>query len=379
MGEAAKILDTPNYYDGLFDRLSQRGMQPEAAAVEVAEAYLDGRPATLGKRKTTRKDRDRLFWTSRAVSGCTPGTWKTEAMVLALTRFMSQETVAIDGLLARVADAAPDTLVRAVRYSGLVLKQHSPRSTELRDVAIGHAALTELCSILDAFDVAYRDRVALVEMLKAALAGLTTFELLLYASLYAFERLVPRDLSGPSSPSADAECETAWDAISDMFAWNLRSNPGAAQALNDDVIASSVVRHLRPILFEEHGSSRDQALRTLADVVRLIDAQIELNDSLDGPPMRSATTMASSSYVRETALKSSRSTLLHAQHGTGTVASWSACTVTGSTARALPFWPRIPPEPRWDAQRTRTPTGWPGYARSKGNSDCRRFMGSPTT
>src|SRR5262249_49240144 len=99
MSEATESSSNPNYYDSLFDRLSRLGMSVQAATVEVAEAYLDGRPATLGKRKVTTRDRDRLFWTSQAVSGCTSDAWKTEAMVLALARFMRQEPVTIDGLL----------------------------------------------------------------------------------------------------------------------------------------------------------------------------------------------------------------------------------------------------------------------------------------
>ena len=42
-------------------------------------------------------------------------------MVLALARYLGQEPVAAEGLMTRVAREAPDALIRAVRYSGLVL------------------------------------------------------------------------------------------------------------------------------------------------------------------------------------------------------------------------------------------------------------------
>lgn len=267
-----------NYYDALFDRLSRRGMPCEPATLEVAEAYLDGRPAAQRGRNTAREDRDRLFWTSRTVDGCTPDSWAAEAMVLALTRYMGQEEVSIDGLLTRVAQIAPDTLLRAVRYSGLVLNRHSPRSTELRAAAAGNAGLMELCSILDVFDGAYRERKALLETLKTSLSPLSAFELLLFASLYAFERLVPRDLHSAPSESPDAQPQTAWDAIGDLLAWKLGSNAEADRALKEEAIASFIGRHLKPILFEAHGAGRDEALRTLANVARLIEAQIELNE-----------------------------------------------------------------------------------------------------
>lgn len=278
MGEAAKSPGRQNYYDGLFDRLLQAGLSHDLATIEAAEAYLDGRPSTLGKHKTTRKERDRWFWTSAAVNECPHNIWQSEPMALALARYLGQEPVGIDGLLARVADIAPETLARAVRYSGLVLIQHSPRSTELRNAAVGHDSLIELCKVLDTFDGAYRERVALVEMLKASLAGLSTFDLLLYASLYAFERLVPTDLHRPASSSVDTEIQTAWDAIGDLLTWKLRTTPEAAQALSDDAIGASLVQNLRPILFNESGLRYSQALETLSSVGQLIDAQIELNE-----------------------------------------------------------------------------------------------------
>ena len=56
-------------------------------------------------------------------------------MLLALAHYLGQEPVSNTAMLARVASVAPDVLVRAVRCSGLVLKQHSPRRTELDQVA----------------------------------------------------------------------------------------------------------------------------------------------------------------------------------------------------------------------------------------------------
>ncbi|CAN7486227.1 hypothetical protein [Rhizobacter sp. LjRoot28] len=278
MCEAVEPPSRQNYYDGLFDRLLRAGLPPDLATLEAAEAYLDGRPAAVGKHKTTRKERDRWFWTSTTVNGCPDNIWQSEPMVLALARYLGQEPVAIDGLLAQVADIAPETLARAVRYSGLVLTQHSPRSTELRNAAVGHDGLAELCKVLDTFDGAHCERVALVEMLKASLAGLSTFDLLLYASLYAFERLVPTDLHRPASPSVDTEHQTAWDAIAHLLTWKLRTTPEAAQALSDDAIGASLVQNLRPILFNESGLRYSQALETLSSVGQLIDAQIELNE-----------------------------------------------------------------------------------------------------
>lgn len=182
-----------NYYDELFARLSVRSSTP-LAVESVAEAYLDGKPQVLRKKRTTRRERDRLFWSSRPVIECPSDSWNSEVMVLALARYLGQEPVAAAGLVSRVAQVAPAALVRAVRYSGLVLNQHSPRRTELDEAAVGQAEVLELCRVLTIFDLAYRHRLATLHMQKALLSDLSAFDLLVYASLYAFERLVAEGL-----------------------------------------------------------------------------------------------------------------------------------------------------------------------------------------
>jgi len=93
----------------------------------------------------------------------------------------------------RVAREAPDALIRAVRYFGLVRTSHFPRRAELEQAAVEGGAVAELCRVLDLFAVAHRERVAAVDAQKAQRAQLSVFALLIYASLYAFDVLVPRD------------------------------------------------------------------------------------------------------------------------------------------------------------------------------------------
>jgi hypothetical protein len=103
-----------NYYDELFDRLSVRSSTP-LAVESVAEAYLDGKPQVLRKKRTTRRERDSLFWSSRPLVECSPESWNSEVMVLALARYLGQEPVVAVGMLSRVVKVAPAALVRAVR------------------------------------------------------------------------------------------------------------------------------------------------------------------------------------------------------------------------------------------------------------------------
>ncbi len=270
-----------NYYDELFDRLSVRSSIP-LAVESVAEAYLEGKPHLLRKKRTTRSKRDKLFWSSRPVIECPSGSWSSEVMVLALTRYLAQEPVAAPGLVSRIAQVAPTALVRAVRYSGLVLNQHSPRRTELDEAAVGQAEVLELCRGLAIFDLAYRERLATLHKQKALLADLSAFDLLLYASLYAFERLVPRDFETRTmAPATGADSQAAWDAINDLLAWKLEGAEASSLKLSDVDIGRSVAVHLRPILFADDSGPAEAASGRLRAFHELLAAQIELNEFVE--------------------------------------------------------------------------------------------------
>ena len=185
--EASDTTTQRNYYDDLARRAVGLGHPLEAAIEQAASAYLDGKPATQGKRKLTRRERDSQFWLSRTVKDCPTSAWSTEPMVLALARYLSQEQLAVEGLINAVARIAPDALIRAVRYSGLVLNQESPRRAELTLAGESCPAVGELCRVLDIFDQANRLRVKAVQTAKDRLTHLSAFDFLVYASLYAFE------------------------------------------------------------------------------------------------------------------------------------------------------------------------------------------------
>ena len=262
----------------MFAGKVEAGDGPTEAAVAAAEAYLDGKPRQRGKRNLTRADRDREFWTSDFLTSLSAEAWHREPLVLALARYMGQEGIANLALLDHIGAIAPETTRRAVRYSRLVLNPHSPRRTEVdRLAALFPDELGELVRVLDIFDRAYRDRLAIVEMLKQPLSGLSPLELLVYASLYAFEHLVPRDyLSAEQPADPDARTEVAWNAINDLLIWKLGSAHRGAFHLSDHAIGESLAEHLSPFLFPSAGGRRPKE-----DLYRafeqLLSAQIELN------------------------------------------------------------------------------------------------------
>ena len=271
-----------NYFDDLFVRLSRDGVTLPVAVERVATAYLDGKPRLAGKRKLTKKERDSLFWSSDAVKECPPNSWNTEAMSLSLARYLGQESVAAQGLAIRVAHEAPDALIGAVRYSGLVLNPRSPKRAEVEQAAAESEALAEVCRVLDLFDLAHQERVAALDVQKAELAELSVFDLLIYASLYAFEVLVPRDFKAtePATPSR-IDLDLAWDALNDLLAWKLAGASSASLKLTHTDIGTSAAKHLQPILFEAGNASSSEARGNLGAFHALMDAQIELNEFTD--------------------------------------------------------------------------------------------------
>lgn len=277
--EASDTTTQRNYFDDLATRYLGNGHTLEAAIERAANAYLDGKPQTQGKRKLTTRERDSQFWLSHPVKDCPTSAWTTEPMVLALARYLSQEQLAVEGLINAVAQIAPNALIRAVRYSGLVLKQQSPRRAELTLAGASCPAVAELCRVLDIFDLAHRLRVAAVQVEKNRLTDLSAFDFLVYASLYAFECLVGKDIAAMKAGQASASrTELAWHAINDLLAWKLETAEESSLKLNDASIGPSLARHLRPILFDEGRGGTSEAAQNFHAFHVLLDAQIELNE-----------------------------------------------------------------------------------------------------
>ncbi len=265
-----------HYYESLFSGLRNEGRSPADAADEVATAFLDGRPQKRGTHKTTAADRHAAFWSANFLNDLPRDAWANEPMVLALARYMGQDRCANVALIEHVAAAAPEAVRRAARYSGLVLRQHSPRWSEIEFLARSRSAeFGEFIRIFEIFDQALRERGAAVALFQQPLTGLTPLELLAYASLYAIEHLVPPAL-GHTRGTEDVDLQAAWDAINDILAWKLTTcDPGSLQ-ISDRAIGLSLQQHLSPFLFPSREGPVPREDLYLA-FQRLMEAQMELN------------------------------------------------------------------------------------------------------
>lgn len=238
-------------YDAAFERMQALGKTSEDAARLVVEDYLDGKPRLRGKKKVPKAERDEDFWRSAVVTAVPTERWATEPFKLALVRYFAQDRVGNLPLLSRLARALPDTVCYAVRRSGLVLRLTSPRRAELVALADHVLEIAELCRVLEIFEDAHRERVAALEKSRARLSDLTPFELLLYASLHAFNSQVPRDLGAAVADEGDEQPsdQTFWDAVADLVSWKLATAPERTLRVSEKDAAVSVGQHLSPLLF----------------------------------------------------------------------------------------------------------------------------------
>lgn len=141
--------------------------------------------------------------------------------------------------------------------------------------------MAELCRVLDIFTRAHRQRLADLDRCKAVLSDLSAFDLLVLASLYAFEHLVPHDLFGKSAvESADERVEGRWQAINQLLLWKLATAPVGTTKLDEALLVRSLQKHLVPLLFPTPGNASDLPQRRRA-FQALVEAQLELEEFLN--------------------------------------------------------------------------------------------------
>lgn len=261
------------YYAAMFARAQADGMANVDAAAKVADAFCDGRPAG----KATARDRQAGFWSSSFLRALPAEAWQQEALRLALARYLAQDAVAAPDIVAYLAAHAPESLRWAARHSGLVQRQESPRWAEVEALASSHPMeFSEFVRVFHDFRQARAERVAEVERFRPPLAALTPLELLAYASLYAFEHIVPAQLEAcPADAGVDPSPQSRWDAIEETLAWKLASCDLDDFRLDDATIGRSLRTHLAPFLLP---SPQQPPRRDLyAAFSALVDAQVELS------------------------------------------------------------------------------------------------------
>jgi hypothetical protein len=111
-----------NYYEAKLDKCMAKGLSLRDAAFDVINAYLDGKPARRKKKGSKPTDRHELFWSCFFLDKLPQDVYQSELFILALTRYFEQGNTSNLPLLSHISTAAPESVYRAVRYSGLVLR-----------------------------------------------------------------------------------------------------------------------------------------------------------------------------------------------------------------------------------------------------------------
>ena len=266
-----------NIYQLRFERNVTLGFSITDAAIAVAEAYLDNKPV-----RSNTIFRNAEFLTSQFLWGLSSECYESQPIVLALARYMSQQQTANFELIQHIANAAPEAVRRAIRYSGIVLRQDSDRWKEIERLAVIDAVeFSEIVQICHTFQHAHRIRLEEVEIHHRLLADLSPLELLVYASLYGFEHLIPK-IFNPTSHEvgSDNDTQNVWDAIDDILIWKLHNCDESDFQLTEAVIGRSLRDHLSPFLFPspELPKVREDIYSAFGD---LVDAQLELNSFLE--------------------------------------------------------------------------------------------------
>lgn len=263
-----------NFYQERNCEQIASGVSGSNAAILVAEHYLDGKPARRGKHKITQSERDAEFWSAEFLGQLPSEIWGAEVMVLALARYLDQERVSSPRLLLSIALSQPPALCRAMRYARMVYRPKPTRLAELREIANVSHEIHEECLIVDIFVDANEVRQTEIDKWQAKLAGLSPFDFLIYASLFAFEHLI----QGQSAESEwDSSDETNWYALTDLIAWKLKTSPDTKTRLSEKKIGLSIAEHMAPFLFP--GSSELPPRFDLLNAFSaLMAAQVEMNE-----------------------------------------------------------------------------------------------------
>ena len=261
------------YQDRYCEHIAS-GASSGDAAILVAEQYLDGKPSRRGKLKIAPSERDSEFWSAEFLGQLPSEIWGSDVMVLALVRYLDQERISAPHLLSSIARSQPAAICRAMRYARMAFRPKLGRLAELREAASFSPEIGEQCVIVDIFVDAYELRQAEIERWQLVLAELSPFELLIYASLFAFEHLIPLRSVSRESDTGD---ETTWHALTDLIAWKLKTSPDSRIRLSEKQIGASMAKHLAPFLFSGQPGFPPR-FDLLEAFEAVLAAQVEMNE-----------------------------------------------------------------------------------------------------
>lgn len=251
-------------------------------AVEaVSHWYLDGKPRHIGKHSSVAAAQHAQFWSCNFLYTLTSKEFELTPFILALSRYMNQVKTANFKLLNFIASEAPESIQKAIRYSGLVLRTESKRWKEVKQLALNNPEeFTEFIRICNRFQDVYSSSKNDIKTCQKPLSELSPLELLSYASLYAFQYLLSdTDIYSKPIPEQNNKTQDIWNAINDILVWKLQNSTKEMFHLTEMKIAQSLKIHLSPFLFPSSDFPQDSDI-VYQDFKNLISVQLEMNSFL---------------------------------------------------------------------------------------------------
>jgi Holliday junction resolvase-like predicted endonuclease len=269
-------MDNQNYYDKKFNTSLVYNDSLHEASQRIIEAYLDNKPAGSKNKKVSPTERDQLFWHSELWQ-VTPSTvYNSEAFVLALTRYFSQDVVSNFPLLKLIASESPLSVKNAVRYSELALKPNTNKWQEFQQLTESKThEFDELIAIIKLMHKEHEILLMDLEQAQRKLSSLSPLTCLIYISLFAFEHLLGQHSEVDCRLPEDNKTTEAWTAFKNIVAWKLENTKIEDFNLTEKCIFDTVKEHLIPFLFP----SAEQKINTTTyqNISDLIIKQIALN------------------------------------------------------------------------------------------------------
>ena len=233
----------------MFERRIELGDPRSVAYAVVVNAYLAGRPDRTGKYRLASAQRHVQFWSSPLWADAPNSVLLSEPFVLALARYFQQRFVSATEILRRVASRTPEALKRAIRYSLAFVRRGSGPWEEIEQLELRQtpefASFFEIC---DRINSGLDEHVWRATEYEAIVTAMHPVEVLAYASLFAFEHMLPPLAKGVSRDT-HIQFEAGAEAISQLLAATVRRCEEANLQLSELDIAKVIRRTLSPFLF----------------------------------------------------------------------------------------------------------------------------------
>ena len=242
-----KIEHCQNPYEEHYIKLLNNGYSETAAVEACAHYYLDGKPSTKG---LTFLGRSIVFWGCSFWQNVPVSCYDLNVVALALGRaiyFGISDSIGLE----RIIQVAPELLKRGIRYSQAFLHPESSLWSVIIKLSSNSSedfqSFIKACNLLRE-NLTSHDEI--IKKLQAELAELTVFEFLLYGSLSAFENLVPENFNKTETDSQAFErMQASSDVLNQLLVWKIKTRPENDFRLNERFLASSLKRHLMPLVF----------------------------------------------------------------------------------------------------------------------------------